>query len=102
VFRARPKLMQEERSIEVMTSIFQSPDENDHARLLRIMQEFLLSELSKHVDKQKGGGRHEPWFRTLNHCPGLRTGLFSKTLNMEELIGSADSLMESEYDILLT
>lgn len=43
-----------ESSAAMMDAIFRSPDEEDHGRLLSIMQEFLLSQVSKVVEQQKG------------------------------------------------
>jgi hypothetical protein len=37
-----------------MDAIFSSPDEESRGRLLRIMQEFLVSEAAKHSTKEKG------------------------------------------------
>jgi hypothetical protein len=44
-----------ERSAAIMDDIFASPEEEGRGRLLRIMQEFLVSEALKHSAKEKGG-----------------------------------------------
>jgi len=43
-----------DRSATIMDAIFASPDEESRGRLLRIMQEFLVSEAVKHSTKEKG------------------------------------------------
>jgi cohesin loading factor subunit SCC2 len=43
-----------ERSSAIMDTIFASPDEESRGRLLKIIQEFLTSEASKHSVKEKG------------------------------------------------
>ena len=42
------------RSASVMDEIFASPEEEGRGRLLKIIQEFLVSEVSKHSAKEKG------------------------------------------------
>ncbi|KAF9220470.1 hypothetical protein BS17DRAFT_739205 [Gyrodon lividus] len=53
LFRAQPTLMTLERSADIMDAIFVSPDEESRGRLLRIMQDFLVSEVAKHAEQQK-------------------------------------------------
>jgi cohesin loading factor subunit SCC2 len=48
VFRAQPTLMTVERSATIMDAIFSSPDEDGRARLLKIIQDFLVSEAARH------------------------------------------------------
>lgn len=43
-----------ESSATIMDAIFSSSDEESRGRLLRIMQEFLMSEAAKHTAKEKG------------------------------------------------
>jgi hypothetical protein len=43
-----------ERSSTIMDAVFLSPEEESRGRLLKIMQEFLTSEASKHSAKEKG------------------------------------------------
>jgi hypothetical protein len=54
LFRAQPSLMTLDRSAAIMDAIFASSDEESRGRLLRIMQEFLVSEAAKHSTKEKG------------------------------------------------
>jgi len=42
------------RSASVMDEIFASPEEDGRGRLLKIIQDFLVSEASKHSAKEKG------------------------------------------------
>lgn len=43
-----------EQSQTIMDAIFASPEEEGRGRLLRIMQDFLVSEAAKHSAKEKG------------------------------------------------
>ena len=43
-----------EQSAGIMDAIFASPDEESRGRLLRILQDFLVSEAAKHTEQQKG------------------------------------------------
>lgn len=54
LFRAQPTLMTLEPSAVLMDSIFASPDEGARGRLLKIMQDFLISESMKHSAREKG------------------------------------------------
>ncbi|CAE6459153.1 unnamed protein product [Rhizoctonia solani] len=76
LFRAHPSLLTREDSAEMMDAIFASPQEEAQARLLKIMQDFLLSEASKHThsvnNKAKKGA-----------------------VDMEELIGNTDGFADS-------
>jgi len=54
LFRAQPTLMTVDRSAVVMDEIFASSEEEGKGRLLRIIQDFLVSEASKHSAKEKG------------------------------------------------
>lgn len=58
LFRAQPTLMTKERSASIMDAIFASPEEDEKGRLLRIMQEFLVSESEKHSAQMKGEFTH--------------------------------------------
>ncbi|KAG9095820.1 Sister chromatid cohesion protein 2 [Ceratobasidium sp. UAMH 11750] len=77
LFRAHPSLLTHDDSAEMMDAIFASPQEEAQARLLKIMQDFLLSEASKHShaanNKPKKGG----------------------AVNMDELIGNTDGFADS-------
>ena len=46
--------MTNENSAELMDSVFASPDLDLRARLLRIIQDFLMSESSKFMAQEKG------------------------------------------------
>jgi len=46
--------MTEPRSASIMDDIFASPEVNEKGRLLKIMQEFLVSESEKHLIRLKG------------------------------------------------
>jgi hypothetical protein len=54
LFRAQPTLMTLERSAIIMDAIFASHEEEGRGRLLKILQDFLVSEASKHAAKEKG------------------------------------------------
>lgn len=43
-----------EESAGIMDRIFAAPEEEGRARLLRILQDFLISEASKHSAREKG------------------------------------------------
>ncbi|CAE7081849.1 unnamed protein product [Rhizoctonia solani] len=77
LFRAHPSLLTREDSAEMMDAIFASPQEEAQARLLKIMQEFLLSEASKHTHA------------AANSRP--KKG----AVDMEELIGNTDGFADS-------
>ena len=57
LFRAQPALLTAEASSRIMDDIFSSSDEDARGRLLKIMQDFLVSESEKHaaVQKEKSG-----------------------------------------------
>ncbi|KAF7365521.1 Sister chromatid cohesion protein [Mycena venus] len=82
LFRAQPSLMTMERSSLIMDDIFSSPDEERRGRLLKIIQEFLISEAAKHSAKQKDAiavkGKAKP-----------------TDVNMEELVGNTDGFADS-------
>ena len=54
LFRAQPTLMTLDSSATIMDAIFASAEEEGRGRLLKIMQEFLVSEASKYSAKEKG------------------------------------------------
>lgn len=54
LFRAQPALMTAEPSAKIMDSIFASPVEEARGRLLKILQDFLVSEAAKHAANEKG------------------------------------------------
>ncbi|TFY83179.1 hypothetical protein EWM64_g834 [Hericium alpestre] len=77
LFRAQPTLMTVESSAMIMDAIFASSQEESRARLLKVMQEFLVSEASKHSVKTQQGN------------PG------ATDLDMEELVGNTDGFADS-------
>jgi cohesin loading factor subunit SCC2 len=84
LFRAQPSLMTLDRSAVVMDEIFSSQDEERRGRLLKIIQEFLISEAAKHSAKQKDAiavkGKPKP-----------------TDVNMDELVGNTDGFADSGY-----
>ncbi|KAF8879492.1 hypothetical protein BD779DRAFT_1551796 [Infundibulicybe gibba] len=80
LFRAQPTLMTMESSATIMDAIFASPEEEGRGRLLKIMQEFLTSEASKHAAKEKDNAKGNPK---------------PADVNMEELVGNTDGFADS-------
>lgn len=82
LFRAQPTLMTLESSAMIMDATFVSQEEEGRARLLKIMQEFLVSEAAKHAQKEKSKtntkGKQAP-----------------TDVNMEELVGNTDGFADS-------
>lgn len=54
LFRAQPALMTLETSATIMDNIFTSSHNDLRSRLLKIIQEFLVAEASRHNSKEKG------------------------------------------------
>lgn len=54
LYHAQPALMTAEPSARIMDDIFTAKEEEGLVRLLRIIQEFLVSEAGKHSVKEKG------------------------------------------------
>lgn len=80
LFRAQPTLMTLESSAAVMDAIFNAAEEEPRARLLKIIQDFLVSEAAKHSTKEKENARMR---------------LNKSEVNMEELIGNTDGFADS-------
>ncbi|KJA17973.1 hypothetical protein HYPSUDRAFT_205707 [Hypholoma sublateritium FD-334 SS-4] len=80
LFRAHPTLMTMERSALIMDEIFTSAEEEGKGRLLRIIQDFLVSEASKHSAKEKELTKTKP-----------KNG----DVNMDELVGNTDGFADS-------
>ncbi|KAJ3896942.1 hypothetical protein GG344DRAFT_35833 [Lentinula edodes] len=81
LFRAQPTLMTFDQSATIMDDIFASNDLDGKARLLKIIQEFLVSESIKHSRKEKGS-----------------SNLARKQLaevNMDELVGNTEGFADS-------
>lgn len=81
LFRSQPTLMTEERSASIMDGIFQSGSEEAQGRLLKLLQEFLVSEAAKHSSKEK-------------ESAGKRSTKASD-VDMDELIGNTDGFADS-------
>lgn len=60
--------MTTERSATVMDGIFASPEEESRGRLLKIMQDFLISEAAKHSAKEKGNVSLKLLIPSLKFC----------------------------------
>lgn len=82
LFRAQPTLMTLEPSAMIMDATFASQEEEGRARLLKIMQEFLVSEATKHAQKEK----------SKMNAKGKQS---STEVNMEELVGNTDGFADS-------
>ncbi|KAG9315547.1 hypothetical protein JVU11DRAFT_3168 [Chiua virens] len=79
LFRAQPTLMTLERSAGIMDTIFASPDEESRGRLLRIMQDFLVSEAAKHAEQRKSSGQDKG----------------DGVVDMAELVGNTEGFADS-------
>jgi cohesin loading factor subunit SCC2 len=66
----------------IMDATFASQEEEGRARLLKIMQEFLVSEAAKHAQKEKGKANAK-----VKQAPA--------DVNMEELVGNTDGFADS-------
>ncbi|KAF8208426.1 hypothetical protein K438DRAFT_2012502 [Mycena galopus ATCC 62051] len=82
LFRAQPSLMTQERSAVIMDEIFSSPDEDRRGRLLKIIQDFLISEAAKHSAK-------------LKDVIAVKGKVKPTDVNMEELVGNTDGFADS-------
>jgi len=71
-----------ESSAMIMDATFASQEEDGRARLLKIMQEFLVSEATKHAQKEKGK----------TNVKGKQPPM---EINMEELVGNTDGFADS-------
>lgn len=92
-----------EQSATIMDAIFVSTEIEGRARLLKIMQDFLLSESAKHSAKEKGALSES---QTLNHTYTLPAesvkGKSNKpSVDMEELVGNTDGFADSGYKLTL-
>ncbi|KAH7885125.1 sister chromatid cohesion C-terminus-domain-containing protein [Phlebopus sp. FC_14] len=79
LFRAQPSLMTLERSAGIMDAIFSSSDEESQGRLLRIMQDFLISEAAKHEEQQKESAYAKK----------------ERSVDIAELVGNTDGFADS-------
>ncbi|KIJ54752.1 hypothetical protein M422DRAFT_775001 [Sphaerobolus stellatus SS14] len=80
LFRAYPTLMTQESSATIMDAIFSSPEEEARSRLLKIMQEFLITESIKHSAQEK-----------VSHKAKSGQG----KVNLEELVGNTEGFADS-------
>ena len=71
-----------ESSAMIMDATFTSQEEEGRARLLKIMQEFLVSEAAKHTQKEKSKA-------------GPKSKPALTDVNMEELVGNTDGFADS-------
>ncbi|KAI0034608.1 hypothetical protein K488DRAFT_83792 [Vararia minispora EC-137] len=83
LFRAHPTLMTLDSSATIMDTVFSQGSEEDRTRLLRLMQDFLVSESEKHAAKEKG--------KEQEGNKANATG----DVDMEELIGNTDGFADS-------
>ncbi|KAI0350346.1 hypothetical protein OH77DRAFT_1593607 [Trametes cingulata] len=82
LFRAQPALMTAEPSAKIMDAIFASPQEESRGRLLKILQDFLMSEAAKHAANEKAAA-------------GPKSKSATGKVNMEELIGNTEGFADS-------
>ena len=66
----------------IVDATFTSQEEEGRARLLKIMQEFLVSEAAKHTQKEKSKA-------------GPKSKPALTDVNMEELVGNTDGFADS-------
>lgn len=97
LFRAQPKLMTLEQSAGIMDAIFASPDEESRGRLLRILQDFLVSEAAKHAEQQKGAPSSPDIGSCLKNCVGPGQVKNEGGVNMAQLVGNTDDFADSGY-----
>ncbi len=71
-----------ESSAMIMDATFTSQEEEGRARLLKIMQEFLVSEAAKHAQKEKSKA-------------STKGKQAATEVNMEELVGNTDGFADS-------
>ncbi|THH23071.1 hypothetical protein EUX98_g8109 [Antrodiella citrinella] len=81
LFRSQPTLLTAESSATIMDAIFASDEEDGHTRLLRIMQDFLMSEADKHSIEQKDKAKLK--------------AKANGDVNMQELVGNTDGFADS-------
>lgn len=87
-----------DRSATIMDSIFGSPDEESRGRLLKIIQEFLISEAGKHSAKEKGNINvllsvaSSFFFQAIENNKGK---VKASEVNMDELVGNTDGFADS-------
>ncbi|EJF61054.1 hypothetical protein DICSQDRAFT_170603 [Dichomitus squalens LYAD-421 SS1] len=82
LFRAQPALMTAEPSAKIMDAIFSSSSEEARGRLLKILQDFLVTEAAKHAANEKASA-------------SAKGKVVTGKVNMEELIGNTDGFADS-------
>lgn len=80
-----------------MDAIFASEEEDGRNRLLRIMQDFLVSEAEKHTTEQKGAVvSFEAFARLmLSTDKAKQKAGIAGDVNMQELVGNTDGFADS-------
>jgi len=78
LFKAQPTLMTLESSATMMDAIFASDEDDSRARLLKLMQDFLIAESEKHSEQEKGTAKQK-----------------TSGVNMDELVGNTQGFAES-------
>ena len=85
----------------MMDAIFASSEDDNRGRLLKIMQDFLVSESVKHSAEQKGmfteiqkGDIH---LLPCSVSSASNTANSTASVNMEELVGNTHGFAESGY-----
>lgn len=86
----------------MMDAIFASPEEDNRGRLLKLMQEFLVSESTKHSVQEKGRRitllRSSREIDLIDHEASTKskaTSIKNHEVNMEELVGNTHGFAES-------
>ncbi|EJU03190.1 ARM repeat-containing protein [Dacryopinax primogenitus] len=79
MFKSYPKLLTHDSTLSLMDSIFASQDVEGRGRVLKILQDFLASEATKRAEEERA-----------NKKAGKKADV-----NMDELIGSADTFADS-------
>lgn len=87
-----------ETSAGLMDKIFAAPEEDGRARLLKILQDFLISEAEKHAAKEKGTFSASMVSQLTVPVETMSVKKQPKTpsnVNMDELIGNTDGFADS-------
>ncbi|KAG8957597.1 Sister chromatid cohesion protein 2 [Tulasnella sp. 419] len=97
LFKAQPTLMTRSTSADIMDAIFESPEEESRGRVLKIMQDFLVSESDKHTTLQRGEKPNTNDYHQAHGKFSANQGKTStkKNVNMEELVGNTGGFAES-------
>jgi cohesin loading factor subunit SCC2 len=92
-----------ETSAAIMDAIFASPDEEGRGRLLKIIQDFLVSEASKHSAFEKGMLMSFP-SQFVPLIPLYTETAKGKSrpsdLNMDELVGNTEGFADSGLGLI--